>query len=78
MPLSLNDALRIAMKDPQFAQELVQKPDEFKAQFNITDAQIKRLKELSKAAESVSLGLKPPKGPKGPGELVGKGPYGDS
>jgi hypothetical protein len=51
MALTIKDALRLAQKDSHFAAELVSHPESLKAQFNLTDAQIQQLKNLSAAAK---------------------------
>lgn len=54
MPLTLKDALRIAQKDPAFANELLTNPEGFMAAFHLTEKQIKELKILGKSAEATT------------------------
>ena len=65
MPLTVKDALRLATKDPKFAHELVSKPEDFKAQFNLNDAQIAQLKALADATTKAQSALGVSGGPLG-------------
>jgi len=44
MPLQFADALRLAAKDPQFAADLVQNPQNYQAAFNLSPQQVNGLK----------------------------------
>jgi len=59
MPLTIKDALRLAAKDPQFAHELVTKPDSLKHQFGLTDAHVAELKRLGVSATAAIPHLGP-------------------
>jgi len=58
MTLDLKDALRIAAKDPEFAQAFMKNPGIFKTAFNLTDEQITGIKNASESFVEV-LGVEP-------------------
>ena len=47
MALSLKNALKHAAQDPDFAKEFVGNPAAFKATYNLSDAQIAKIKTIS-------------------------------
>ncbi len=50
MAMTIKDALRLAAKDQHFANEIMTNPEAYRAQFNLTDAQVQQLKHLASAA----------------------------
>ena len=47
MARSMKDALHAASKDPKFAADFVANPDDYKALYNLTDAQIAEIKNAN-------------------------------
>ena len=57
MAMTIKDALRLATKDPAFANELVSNPESLKAHFNLNDNQVTQLKNLGASAAKAKVGL---------------------
>ncbi|HXT69378.1 MAG TPA: hypothetical protein VN700_06470 [Vicinamibacterales bacterium] len=67
MALTIKDALRLASKDPVFANELVNNPTSLKTHFHLSDAQVTQLKQLGTAAAGARTHLGVVGGHAGPG-----------
>lgn len=62
MPLTLQDALRLAAKDVEFAKAFIQEPSAFKALFQLSDAQVERISKMSASEMVQSMGDDPIEG----------------
>ena len=58
MALTMKDAIRLAAKDPEFANELLTNPAGLAAQFGITNAQVTAIKNI-KATDITTMAKKP-------------------
>lgn len=66
---TIRDALKRAQKDPAFAVDLVQNPDRYVKEFNLSQPQVAALKRGKRImTDAVKIGVGVP-------EIAGKSPY---
>jgi hypothetical protein len=56
---NLKDALELAGKDPEFAQQLIRNPEQFKVEYNMTDAQVEQIRTIGPDSGVLAAGAAP-------------------